>query len=359
MRQLHELRQLHPYQRRGCVSDRRIGNSEFRPCEVFPMVAETVTSTRYPFLTEANRFLSSYVGVYSDGMMHELQRRYPKIDRQFHELWKARKVSTMDPRYLTAQDIKEYIIFQRNRGLKDTSICNDVCAISNVCKFSGENICVDMARVRYPMLFQKHRKDRLPVMEKPIFKKLFSIANSLTPASGYLTIRAYALTALAVCAGLRTQEIQFAKIEYLDPSLKFIFLDHVKGMDSYGTARTVPIRPECVQIVQLYLSIRNDYVNSKYLFANEKGKYFSGNTLRKDKNKVCFEIEFDFDFRMMRRTYAQYLIDEGIPIEWVSVVLGHSSSKTTEKSYARPREDRVVRSIADSWLKLNETGVKI
>ena len=62
---------------------------------------------------------------------------------------------------------------------------------------------------------------------------------------------------------------------------------------------------------------------------------------------------------MMRRTYAQYLIDEGFPIEWVFVVLGHSSSKTTEKSYARPREDRVVRSIADSWSKTNEIGVKI
>ena len=318
-----------------------------------------MTSTRYPFLAEANIFMSAYNGVYSAGMMAELHRRYPKIDRQFYNLWKARKISTMDPRYLTSEDIKEYIIFLRDRGLKDTSISHDICAISNVCKFSGENVCVDMARVRYPMLFQKHRTDRLPVMEKPIFDKFFRVANSLTPASGYMKIRAYAITAMSVCAGLRTQEIQFAKIEYLDPTLKFIFLDHVKGMGSYGSARTVPIRPECISIMQLYLSVRNSRVDSKYLFANKDGRYISDNKLRMDKDKVCIDLDFHFDFRMMRRTYAQYLIDEGFPIEWVSVVLGHSSSKTTEKSYARPREDRVVRSIADSWSKTNEIGVKI
>lgn len=193
---------------------------------------------------------------------------------------------------------------------------------------------MDMARVRYPLLFQSHRHVRLPVMERPIFDKFFEAADSLTAESGYMRIRAYAVTALAICAGLRTQEIQFAKMEYLDKNLRYIFLDHVKGMGTYGSARTVPIRPECVPIMTLYLATRDYNVKSKYIFSNRKGEYLSDDKLRQDKDKVAADLDFKFDFRMCRRTYAQYLVDEGFATDLVSVVLGHSNTRTTELAYA-------------------------
>jgi len=343
------------------VSDRRIGCSEFLSREVFPVDAEIMTDAaemRHPFLSAALTFMESYKGVYSHGMMVELSRRYPKIDKQLHGLWKGGKISTMDPAKLKTDDIKEYVIFLRTRGLRDTSIAHDICAISNVCKYTGENNCVDMARVHYPLLFMSHRHVRLPVMERPVFDKFFTIADSLTSDAGYMMIRAYAVTALTICAGLRTQEIQHAKMEFLDKDLQFIFLDHVKGKNTYGTARTVPIRPECVPIMRLYLSIRDQNVNSIYIFANRQGKFLSDDKLRQDKDKVCVDLDFHFDFRMCRRTYAQYLVDEGFPIDRVSVVLGHSNTRTTELAYARPRDDRVVRQIVDSWSKTNKIGGK-
>ncbi len=97
--------------------------------------------------------------------------------------------------------------------------------------------------------------------------------------------------------------------------------------------------------------VRDQNVNSIYIFANKQVKFLSDYKLRQDKDEIYVDLNFHFDFRMCRRTYAQYLVDEGFPIDRVSVVLGHSNTRTTELAYARPRDDRVVRQIVDLWSK--------
>lgn len=54
-------------------------------------------------------------------------------------------------------------------------------------------------------------------------------------------------------------------------------------------------------------------------------------------------ILFKFGFRwksqiwdLMRRTRASGWYRDGVPIETIAVILGHSDTKTTRKSYARP-----------------------
>lgn len=37
----------------------------------------------------------------------------------------------------------------------------------------------------------------------------------------------------------------------------------------------------------------------------------------------------------LRRTYGQTLLDRGVPLETVSVMLGHSSTTTTERHYCQ------------------------
>lgn len=55
------------------------------------------------------------------------------------------------------------------------------------------------------------------------------------------------------------------------------------------------------------------------------------------------------EIRKCRRTYGQYLVDEGYTVDKVAVILGHSSSRTTEYNYARPRNDRVATEIIEKW----------
>ena len=309
---------------------------------------------RYPFQAAANLFLDAYSGVYSAAMHSELQRRYPKIGRQLIALWEKGKITTTNPAKLTAEDIKAYTVYLRQRGLAITSIQHDVGSLSMLCMYVAGNACVQEARVRYPLLYPKRPTKRLPVLERPQVDKILRAANTLTVESDPLRIRAYAETIFAIGMGARTQEIMHAKVEYLLPDLSAIFLDHVKGQGSYGQCRTAPIRPECRPTLELWLRVRSPS-SSPYLFPNPQGRPQVLQTLTRHRSMVIVETGVTYDYRMCRRTYAQYLVDEGYPTDKVAVVLGHTSAKTTESAYAKPRSDRVVAEIIYNWSEQNES----
>jgi len=94
-----------------------------------------------------------------------------------------------------------------------------------------------------------------------------------------------------------------------------------------------------------YLAKRADMV-SRYAPMNEalfpalgdKGDgYFSGNKMLSMKNIVERETGVKFDFRACRRTFGQTCIHMGTNVESVSLLLGHSSTRTTESHYCRRR----------------------
>ncbi len=302
---------------------------------------------RHPFMSAVNVFLNAYQGVYAQGMYSELLRRYPKISKQLDFLESKNKISSTNPAKMTAEDVKAYVQFQRQRGLKPSSISHDISAIHNLCMFTANNNCVEYARQKYPLLFPKRTHKRLPVIEKPEFERILSFAENLTEDSDPKRIRCYAECLFAIGSGARTQELQHAKLKFIDDDCCSIFFDHVKGMESYGQCRTSPIRPEVRSTLKLWLQIRRS--DSEFLFPNHDGNYLSTNSLTRDRKVVCDETGIVFDYRKCRRTYAQYLVDENLPIDKLAVILGHSSSKTTETSYARPRDDRVVAEIIEQW----------
>ncbi len=86
-----------------------------------------------------------------------------------------------------------------------------------------------------------------------------------------------------------------------------------------------------------------------YLFSNPVGGTLATNTLRNCKDKVERDLDIKFDFRTCRRTYAQFAIDDGFPIESVSVILGHSTTRTTEHNYGRVRPERVISAVVGGW----------
>lgn len=314
---------------------------------------------RDAFRLAASQFLDTYIGVYSQGMWDEVERRYRKLDRILRKLECSGKISTCDPAGLTAEDIKAFIIFRRSQGLKDTSISHDVSALANLCRFVNGNLCVSQARTRYPLLFARRRKRLLPVLERPQFDAIVTMADSVTEKSDFYRIRDYAIVMLALCAGLRTQELQYSKLALISEDRTTIHLDHVKGMDTYGDERTVPIRPECRQILELWISQRiRHYPKSPYLFPSRYEGVMATNTFSHCRRRVGAEVGFDFDFRILRRTYAQYIVDEELlSMDEVAIILGHSSVKTTESNYARPREDRVVAKLVEAWEENRGSGL--
>src|SRR5271165_6880109 len=55
---------------------------------------------------------------------------------------------------------------------------------------------------------------------------------------------------------------------------------------------------------------------------------------------------------MLRDTFAVELLLAGVPIDQVSILLGHASVKTTERHYApfvKARQEQLVSSVEKSW----------
>ena len=78
----------------------------------------------------------------------------------------------------------------------------------------------------------------------------------------------------------------------------------------------------------------------EYLFVNYKGEKLSEQSLRKMWYEVCEVAKVEgVTPHQCRHFVGSTLISKGIPTEKVAQVLGHSSIKTTEKYYIKPKDD--------------------
>lgn len=120
--------------------------------------------------------------------------------------------------------------------------------------------------------------------------------------------------------------------------------------------RDVPVRPEGRRTMLRYLKAREEEIASRparkgapavralFPALEDLGDgYFSPNSLGRLKRIVEEGVGSRFELRACRRTFGQGCIDEGMPVETVSLLLGHATSKTTESYYCRKRQDAAIR----------------
>lgn len=98
--------------------------------------------------------------------------------------------------------------------------------------------------------------------------------------------------------------------------------------------------------------------NPRYVFWTGSGLETSAVTNWQHDLRALFRAVFgqatDFTPHCLRDTFAVDLLQKGIPLEEVSKLLGHTSIKTTEKSYApwvKARQDRLDSLVVATWKK--------
>jgi len=184
------------------------------------------------------------------------------------------------------------------------------------------------------------------------------ILNKAEEAKDWRVRQAYALVVLCLSTGLRPKEVRLCNVGDLDTASWRIRAIHVKGEDTYGQAREIPIDPRGRSTIKRYLAKRAEMISKRcpmtqalFLALNDKDGdgYFSSNSLRKLKRIVEAETGTKFELRACRRTFGQNLIDQGASIETVSVLLGHSTTKTTENYYARKKQDAAIMEATSIW----------
>jgi integrase len=112
----------------------------------------------------------------------------------------------------------------------------------------------------------------------------------------------------------------------------------------------VPLPPH---VVELLGTLPN--TNSRYFFWTGNGLHYRASNCWHASLQRLFrwaKLEKRAHPHMLRDTFAVELLLAGVPIDQVSILLGHSSVKTTERHYApfvKARQEQLVSSVEKSW----------
>jgi integrase/recombinase XerD len=67
------------------------------------------------------------------------------------------------------------------------------------------------------------------------------------------------------------------------------------------------------------------------------------------KDLVQQDLQIRFDLRECRRTFGQRYIDQNLELSSVSVLMGHSSTRTTERFYGRQKNLMAIEKARKTW----------
>lgn len=302
--------------------------------------------SRYPFEEYAEQFLDAVKDFYAPITWKGLYRRYRRINHDLIALQRVSDLSSTSPKRMSSEDIRIYLSWRRSLGYSNKEYAHEVNALTILFDYVG-NPAVRQCMSRYPLIRPNGSDPRHGSISKSDRMKLIHSMDSYAESNDFTMVRSYAMVAFFIGAGLRSKELRLLEVDDLDTDSWILNIVHVKGEDSYGHARFVLIAPEFHPIIGNYLRLRSDNVTgSSAMFApmihNETG-YLSSNSVLRIVSICEKDCGVRCDTRMFRRSFGQDLLDRDIDsIESVSVLMGHSSTRTTERYYARRKNDSAI-----------------
>lgn len=110
----------------------------------------------------------------------------------------------------------------------------------------------------------------------------------------------------------------------------------IKERGKTGVAEMVPIMPIAEEIIKRYKTHPCRTIQGRLLPVNSNARY---NGYLKGIAAII-GINRDLNTHLARRTFADIMLNSGVPLEDVSKVLGHKSIRTTQR-YAQVRKQRI------------------
>jgi integrase/recombinase XerD len=119
-----------------------------------------------------------------------------------------------------------------------------------------------------------------------------------------------------------------------------------------GTSTSIPIPPDVA--IEVITAMESNH-DPKYVFGNtEAGRSQTSVTDWKQDIKQVFQAAGHPKgrLRQLRDTFAVSLLERGVPLEEMSLLLGHKFVSTTERIYGRwvkARQDRLDALVSKTW----------
>lgn len=208
------------------------------------------------------------------------------------------------------EKVEDFILSEQEQGLSSQTLNLSIQSLQFFYKFVLKKTWVNMSSLK--------RDYKLPiVLSFNEIQKLLSVTQNK---------KHQLLLALSYGAGLRVSEVVSLKVKDLDFEKGLLTVRHGKGRKD-----RVSILPR-VLISDLRGFCTNKTVNN-FVFEREYGGFLTTRTAQKifATALVKAAIHKEASFHSLRHSFATHLLESGVNLRIIQELLGHASSRTTER----------------------------
>jgi len=233
-------------------------------------------------------------------------KTYIQLFEKFINHYKKIELSSIDE-----NDIRLYMQHLVQHG-KSNSYINQMI---NSIKFYYE-VVLQMPN-RFYSIERPRKREALP--------KVISLEEVQSIIKNTNNIKHKCIVSLLYSAGLRRSELLNLKPEDIDSKRMVITVLHGKG----NKDRLTILSQSVLDDLRIYFKA---WQPKTYLFEGKPGEQYSGSSISKIIYNACHKakIRKRVTPHMLRHSFATHLLENGTDLRYIQVLLGHSSSKTTE-----------------------------
>lgn len=243
--------------------------------------------------------------------------------------------------------IKQYILFMKNKCMKESSINTNLKVI-----LTFFNYCLEEGYINKVPRCKKMKepKNLIEIFTDDEINKLFNYYSY----NNFLEARNKCIIAILLDCGIRCNEL--CKIKTIDVRETSVLICG-KG----NKERLVPISPMLKKIMIKYERIRNNYMSRRMItsdsyFPSRAGKQLTNESVQRMIKSTCRACDIKESIshpHSFRHTCATKMLMNGLDIYLVSKILGHSSLSIT-KRYLQISDIEVMEMSVNSSILMNQ-----
>lgn len=271
------------------------------------------------------------------------------------------RINDVKLKNLTTDDLQEFIIFLQNAGQLDTNKPLSAKTLHNIVLMLHK--ALDHAVGRQLIYHNPADYIQLPKVKQPEIRVLtedeisrFIAAMEDDSLQIALILMLFCGLRLGECCALTHDDVRCDDgIYYINVSKSLNRVTNFEANEgepktilriqetkTSNGKRQVPLLPEVAEKVMAHMAWQQDqtarsygmYESNPYLVANEIGHFLDPGTVRKKLKAVAESIGIEgFHPHCLRHTYASQAVKAGVPLPYLSDILGHESTSFTAKVY--------------------------
>jgi len=240
------------------------------------------------------------------------------------------KENKIDFKKVTIEEARAYLLELNTKGLKNSSIKQNIAALKHFYKFLYSNNYIN--EDVFEFISSPKIGLRLPdfLTDKEI-KQLFKANKERTDE---LVNRDQAIIELLFSSGLRASELVNLKLKDVDFANRILMI-----LGKGNKERVVPFTISCQNVLKKYIkTTRQNLINkianknNEYLFLNNKGSKLTTRGLEFilksiEKKSGCY---MNLHPHKLRHSFATKLLSNGADLRMIQELLGHESIGTTQ-----------------------------